>query len=70
MTQVNHTFDEGIAVTLHRPKNKMSCAQRKTFFCSGVHQKSSGVEIHCSGVENGGELPVKVLSNEYPISGD
>ena len=70
MTQVVHTFDEGRAVTLHRPENKMSCAQCKTFFCSGVDQKSSRVEIHSSGVENGNELPVEVLLNQYSISGD
>ena len=50
---------QGRAVKFDQPENKMSCAQREKFFCSGVGQKSSGVgcsgvEIPCSGVEIGG----------------
>ena len=50
---------QGRAVKFNQPENKMSCAQREKFFCSGVGQKSSGVgcsgvEIPCSGVEIGG----------------
>ena len=46
-------------VKFHQPEKKMSCAQREKFFCYWVVQKSSGVgcsgvEIPCSGVENGG----------------
>ena len=49
----------GGAVNFHQPKNKMRCAQRENLFCYWVVQKSpgvgcSGVEIPCSGVENGG----------------
>ena len=51
---------QGRAVKFDRPENKMSCAQREKFFCSGIGQKSSGVgcfgvEIPCSGVEIGGK---------------
>ena len=67
-----HGF-QGRAVKFIQPKNKMSCAQRKKCFCSGVGQKSSqvgcsGVEIPCSGDEIGGYGPVKLLLNEFSIT--
>ena len=38
-----NTREQGRAVKFNQPENKMSCAQREEFFCSGVGQKSSGV---------------------------
>ena len=63
----------GHAIKFHQPENKTNCAQREKFCGSGVGLKNSGagcskVEMPCSGVENGGKWPVKLLLNEIPIT--
>ena len=59
VSSTKNKCDQGRAVKFHKLENKMSCGQRRNIFCYWAGQKGSGVgctgvEMPCSGVENGG----------------